>query len=106
MSSMPPAHDAHHEPSQQPHLPSSQPARTRPFRSGLAYWAFLLLCMTVWIFADVTGNVAFASAATTVHFATHLSVPGATNTLQQFLKQGNHYKSFDGLHVAPGSQPA
>ena len=52
---------------------------------------------------NVLANMPVAQAKS--HAPTKLPIPGATNTLQQFLKQGHLYKSFDGIHVAAASQP-
>jgi RHS repeat-associated protein len=94
--------------------PSTRETRVRPLvrasvssaSSSRSHWGWRVgssLLLTLVLLMNVLANMPVAQAKS--HAPTKLPIPAATNTLQQFLKQGHPYKSFDGIHVAPASQP-
>src|SRR5579862_7879236 len=88
--------------------PFQRPQRTagspRPPRSHWWYALVLMVCLSISLFVDVTGNLNTVSAASTTQFTPQLSVAQVNNTLQNFLKQAHASKGFDGLHVSPSNQ--
>ncbi len=68
----------------------------------LIFFSAICLSLIITLFWS-DGSVSAASAS--VSSSTRLPIPGATNTLAKFLKQGKIYSPFDGMHVAPANSP-